>query len=256
MNSNSFRRSFDLMMVLLSTEFKTKYSSTVLGYFWSILNPLMFAAVYFFALKIALKVKIDNYAIFLITGLFPWQAIQNSINTNSNIFLFNGNLIKNIIFPKILLPLIVVLNDLLHFILSFPILLLGMWYYGFSLSFNMLWTIPLLLLLQLFITLGISLFTASLNIFVRDMERLVAIFTMLWFFATPIIYADTMVPDRWQWILLFNPVTGIIVNWRNLFMGRALDFHLLSSSLVLCLPVVFIGFTVYKKVNRRFAEVV
>ncbi|MCK4981816.1 MAG: ABC transporter permease [Victivallaceae bacterium] len=256
MNKKYFRHSFDLMMILLSAELKTKYSGSFLGYFWSILHPLLFAAIYLFAFKIALRVKIDNYAMFLIAGLFPWQAIQNSLNSNSNIFLHNGDLIKNIIFPKVLLPLIVILNDILHFILSIPILIFGMFYYHFDFNFNMCWLIPVLLTIQLLITFGISLFAASINIFVRDMERLISIFTMLWFFSTPIIYMETMLPKEYCWVLYLNPITGVIVNWRNLFMGQSINFPLLASSMIWCVPIVFVGFIVYKKVSWRFAEVV
>lgn len=249
-------RSFDLVTVLLSTEFKLRYNSTVLGYVWSILNPLIFAMIYFFAFKIALRVQIDNYAMFLLSGLFPWQAMQNSLNTNSNIFLHNGNIIKNTIFPKWFLPFVVVLNDLLQFVLSVPILILGMYYYNCVFNLSFLYIFPVIILIQFLLTLGLSLFLASLNIFLRDMERLITLFTVLWFFATPIIYKEKMLPEVWRWILYVNPASGIIVNWRNIFMGEAVNYGLLGSSALISTLMILVGAFVYRKLSWRFAEVV
>jgi lipopolysaccharide transport system permease protein len=221
-----------------------------------VLHPLFFALVYIFAFKYILKIQIANYTLFLISGVFFWQAFSNSICASSVAFVSNSTLIKKLQFSKECLVLAGVLNDLLHFIISIPIIALVMIFHHTAPLWSWLWVIPVLLLFQLLFTFGLALIVATYNLFFRDLERFVTIVMMLWFYVTPIIYREDMIPLKFQWINLANPVAGLVINWRHLFMGEPLSVTFLWVSLIWSTFVFALGYWVYYRLNWKFPEYV
>jgi len=246
----------DLVLSLLSAELKVRYRNTVLGYAWSVLHPLMFTLVFLFAFKVIVKVPIENYTLFLVAGMFPWQAIQNSVCTSTGAFLGNSSLIKRVYFPRHLLVVVGVLNDLTHYVLSMPIILLVMALYGIAPTYDFLWVLPLLLITQFFITLGLSLVVATCNLFFRDIERLVGIFMMLWFYVTPILFKEDWVPSYLQWMNYANPMAALEISWRHLFMGLPVDPYGLMAAAAWAPLMLLAGYGLYRRLNWRFAELV
>jgi len=245
----------DLLSVLLAKELKVRYKNSILGYLWSLLNPLTMALIFYFAFKVILRVPIENYSFFLITGLFPWQWFSNSVSSSTGILLGNASIIKKVNFPRHFIPLANVLNDLTHFLLTIPVIA------GFGLFFGVyptLWWfvgIPALILAQFLITYGLSLFVASANLFFRDLERLVGIFLMVLFYGTPIFYDLTLVPESLRAYLYLNPMTGIISCWRELFLKGSFYFSFYIIYLSYALLVFLFGLFVFRKLSPRFAEV-
>lgn len=248
---------YDLILVLTRKDLKVRYQSSFLGYFWSIGHPLAFAAVFYFAFKVILKVPTEAFALFLVVGLFPWQWSSNSIAIASTVFLANSSIIKKVNFPRSVIPLTVVLQDMLHFVLSIPVIMLfmlvfhkpmfyGSWVYG----------LPLLLTLQFFLTYGFALLISSINLFFRDLERLVTIFLTLFFYLTPVIYPLEMVPPAYRWLIYANPFSAIILSWRELFLDGRLDPALLAGSAGFAAGIFFLGYGVYRRLSWKFAEVV
>jgi len=121
----SVRYLLDLIIVLTQKELKVRYKNNVLGYLWSVANPLAFAFVFYIAFKTIMKIQMENFALFLIAGLFPWQWFANSISSTPTIFLSNASIIKKVNFPKNIIPLTIVLQDMIHFILSIPVIMLS-----------------------------------------------------------------------------------------------------------------------------------
>lgn len=245
----------DLIIVLTEKELKVKYKSSFLGYLWSIGHPLAFAFVFFVAFKVVMKVEVEDYALFLIAGLFPWQWFSNSVNASPMAFLGNVSIIKKVNFSRNLIPFTQVFQDMIHFILAIPIIMLFLFIYRRSPSFSWLYGIPLLLIIQFLTTYGICLFLSSTNLFFRDLERLTVIFTTLLFYFTPIIYPERMIPEKYKPLINLNSLSPLMVNWRNLFLTGTLE----SSYLVLSLAYAFLafglGYWVYKKLSWKFAEV-
>jgi lipopolysaccharide transport system permease protein len=244
----------DLVVVLLQKEFSVRYKNTFLGYVWSVLNPLLFAMVYWFAFKIILKIQIPHYTLFLVSGIFFWQAFSNSLCSSSMVFIANAGLIKKLWFPRECLVLAGVLNDLMHFVLSIPIILLMMFYYHIAPSLSWIWALPLLLVVQLLITYGFALIIATCNLFLRDFERLISIFVTLWMWLTPILYNEDMVPAKFQWMKFVNPIAGIVINLRHLFMGMPLIPSLFITSILWSLAVFGLGYWTYISFTWKFAE--
>ncbi|OGV96702.1 ABC transporter permease [Microgenomates group bacterium RBG_16_45_19] len=250
------RHYIDLITVLTHKEMKVRYKSTFLGYVWSIAHPLAFAFVFFMAFKVVMRIQMEGYAVFLIAGLFPWQWFSNSINASPTIFLHNSSLIKKVNLPRNALPLATVLQDSIHFLLAIPVIVLFLFIYHKSPSFSWLYGIPLLLCIQLLMTYGLCLMIASINLFVRDLERLAGIGINLLFYFTPIIYPETMIPARYKTLVLFvNPLSSLMVSWRNLFLDGSLPVLLVFVSFIYSLFILIVGYAIYTKLSWKFAEV-
>lgn len=244
----------DLVIVLLQKEIKVRYKNKILGYFWSIANPLAHAFVYFFAFKVLMRVRTEDYVLVLVSALFAWQWLANSVSSGTRLFVANS-LIKKLNFPKIIIPLTSVLNHLIHFLLSIPVIVVFTLVYQKMPSFSWIVLIPVLLVIQFILTLGISLIFSSLNLFFRDLERLVGILLHFAFFLTPILYSEDMIPDAYQPFILFHPFAPLMISWRNLFIeGRVQPMYLLSAFISACL-FFGLGYFIYSRLSWKFAEV-
>ena len=249
------QRYIDLIIVLTQKEMKVRYKSSFFGYLWSIAHPLAFAFVFFVAFKVVMRIRMENYSLFLIAGLFPWQWFSNSVNMSPTLFLGNASIIKKVNFPRNTLLVATVLQDAIHFILSIPVIVFFLLIYHELPSLSWLYGIPFLLGIQFLLTYGISLLVSSINLFFRDLERLIIIFTTLLFYFTPIIYPETMIPEKYKNLLILNPIAPLMISWRNLFLSGTLN----PASLMVCLAysmlAFMIGYLVYRKLSRKFAEV-
>jgi homopolymeric O-antigen transport system permease protein len=255
MGKTSFEYYKDLVLVLTQKELKVRYKRSFLGYLWSIANPLALALVFFVAFKIFMKIPIENYTLFLIAGLFPWQWFLNSVNSSAMVFIGNATLIKKMHFRHEVLIVATILNDMLHFILSIPVIILFLFIYGMQPSVMWLVGIPVLLIVQFIITMGFSLAVSALNLFFRDIERIVFIFTSLMFYMTPIIYSEEMVPAEYKTLILSNPLSILFISWRNLLMHGILSVKDTFLAFIYALIVFAIGYLIYRKLKWRFAEV-
>lgn len=249
------RHYIDLITVLTQKEMKVRYKSSFLGYIWSIANPLAFAFVFFIAFKVVMRIGVENYTLFLITGLFPWQWFSNSISMSPMIFLGNSSIIKKVNFPRNIIPAAIVLQDTIHFVLSLPAIIFFMLIYRQFPSLSWLYGIPILLFIQFMMVYGISLMISSINLFFRDIERLVIIFTTFIFYFTPIIYPDSMIPERYRHLMNLNPIAPLMINWRNLFLSGALNPEAVILSIIYSIIAFILGYQVYKRLSSKFAEV-
>ncbi len=251
----NFENYKDLIFVLTQKEIKVRYKNNIFGYLWSIANPLAFAFVFFVAFKIVMKIQMEDYALFLITGLFPWQWFSNSVTESPMVFVGNASIIKKVNFPRNIIPLTIVLQDMIHFILSIPVIVLFLFIYHKSPSVSWLYGIPLLLCIQLLMTYGISLLISSINLFFRDIKNLTVIFITLLFYFTPIIYPETMVPERYKHLINLNPIAPLMISWRSLFLNGTLEIASLMVSIAYSVFAFMLGYLVYRKLSWKFAEV-
>lgn len=245
----------DLILVLTQKELKVRYKNSALGYLWSIANPLAFAFVFFIVFGLIMKVQKEHYVLFLLTGLFPWQWFSNSVNASPMLLFGNASIVKKLNFPKNIIPLATVLNDTLHFTLSIPVIILFFLIYHKTPSFSWIYGIPLLLISQFLITYGISLIISSVNLFFRDLERLVNIMVTVLFYFTPIVYSENMIPQPYKHLIYFNPLATLIISWRNVLLNDRLDPKLLIITLIYGGIIFVVGQLIYKRLSFRFAEV-
>lgn len=245
---------FDLVLVLTVKEVKVRYKNSFLGYLWSLGQPLAFAFVFFVAFKVVMRIQMENYSLFLIAGLFPWQWFANSLALSSFTFLGNASIIKKVNFPRNTLVVATVLQDMIHFIISIPVLTLFIFIFGKTPYFSWFAGIPILLLVQFLFVYGICLTVASVNLFFRDIERLTVIFTTLLFYFTPIIYPESMIPQQYRYLIELNPAAPMIISWRGLFLSGTIEPRLLAMSFLYSALSFAVGYAVFRKLSWKFAE--
>jgi lipopolysaccharide transport system permease protein len=246
----------DLIAVLVAKEFKIRYKSTVIGYAWSLMHPLAFALVFFVLFKIVMRFDQPAYSLFLIAGLFPWHWVSNTVTSSNFAFLGNSSLIKKVRFHRATLVLASVMNELVHFAISIPIVVGFMLYYGRYPQLDWLLWLPLLIAIQFVMTFGLALLIATVNLFFRDLERLSTIIMHLLFYVTPVIYPYEKLPDNFRWVLYANPFAPLVLCWQGLFYRGAVPWEFAAIAALWAAVCCAFGYRVYQALVWRFAEIV
>jgi len=246
----------DLLLELIKKDIKVRYKNSYLGYLWSIANPLFLALIFYFVFKIVTKVQMKNYTLFLISGLFVWQWISNSIIGGANLYISNASLIKKVNFPRNFLAVALTASEGFNFLLSIPVLIMFMLYYHMMPSLKWVIDIPVLFFITFIFIYSLTLLVATINLFFRDMERLIGLLMTFLFYITPIIYPMSMVPEKYKNLLFLNPFVPIVLNWQELFLHNKIDMNYLYFSIGYTILFLFISTFVYKKLKYKFAELV
>ena len=236
-------------------EFRGKYKKSVLGILWSFLNPLLQIIVYSVVFSFLVRdPSISNYTIFLIVGLIPWNFFSNTILQSNASIVTNAGIIKKIYFPREILPISIVTSNLFNFFISCIIVLAALFISGIGLSVYALY-FPLILLLQYLLLIGFSLIVSAITVYIRDLEHFMNVLLMLWFYATPVLYNASMIPNKLQTLFKLNPMYHIISAYRDiLYYQQSPNFKSLLILLGICVLVIIIGYSIFKKLEKRFAE--
>ncbi|MGA9609353.1 MAG: ABC transporter permease [Rouxiella badensis] len=245
----------DLATVITEKELKVRYKSSFFGYLWSIANPLLFAMIYYFIFKLIMRVQIPNYTVFIISGLFPWQWFASSTSNSLFSFIANAQIIKKTVFPRSIIPFSNVLMECLHFLCTIPVIIVFLLIYGMTPSWDWIWGVPLIGIAQMAFTLGIALTLSTLNLFFRDLERFITLGIMLLFYCTPILYAGDMIPEKYHFLIEYNPLANMILSWRSLFMEGVINYHEVFMLYGYEVISLLIGSYVFNKLKYRFAEI-
>jgi lipopolysaccharide transport system permease protein len=255
-----------LIQNLVSRELKARYRGTVLGYFWSLFNPLLLMIVYTVVFGFIIRPRDPAfegspwlYALFLFCGVLPWQVwFASSSLESANVLLVQGNLIKKILFPVEILPVVVVTSNFIHFLLGLPILfvfvpILGKGYTPFLLF------LPAVILVQYVFTLGFAFLVSSLTVHFRDIKDILANLLTFWFFASPIIYPMTFSSiQEHKWLNIFlnlNPMTHIMQGYQNcIFFGELIRWKRLGVTFLVSLLLLFVGYSIFDRLRDSFPE--
>ena len=254
---NVFKELFqyrELLKTNVQKEIRGKYKGSILGVLWSFLNPLLMVAVYAIVFPYLMRMQMDNYLVFLITGVIPWVFFTNVVTTGCNCVWLNGGIIKKVYFPREILPISVVLAGLINFLISCIIILLFVIFGGVGLSINLIW-LPVIALIQSALSLGMLFILSAINVYVRDVEYLVQFIVNLLFYATPIIYNVSMFPEKFRWVLYLNPMAHIVDAYRCIFYYKTMpDMASLGVIGLVSFGMLILGFSVFKKLEKGFAE--
>jgi lipopolysaccharide transport system permease protein len=250
-----------LILILVSRELKARYRGTMFGFLWSLFNPLLLMLVYTVVFgfivsggRVSGFPSTKLYALFLFNGILPWTWFSSSLMESSNVLMVQGALIKKIKFPIEVLPIMVVITNMVHFILALPVLLLFFLIFGKPLTLWMLF-LPISLLAQFIFTLGLCFLISALTVHFRDIKDILSNLMTLWFFATPIIYTYQSVPKALRWVLNLNPMTHIVESYHYAFYFGSLP-HWKRFSVTVLIGVLFfyLGYLIFDKLRDTFVE--
>jgi lipopolysaccharide transport system permease protein len=248
---------YDTCYVLVLKEFHTRYKRTWLGYAWSVLSPMGLALMFLFLFQIVMRIQMKSYALFLLAGLFPWHAFQNSLFSGIQSFAGNASLIKKSAFPRSALVIASVATEYIHLLLTAPILLAFMIYYGQPPHVSMIWAAPLLWGLAVLNASGLALIAATVNLFFRDLQRLLQVFLMFWFYGTPVLYLAELVPEQYRWVQTINPMAYQVACWHDIFYyGRPPSAESLAITAAISAVSLAAGWLFYRRFRWHLAEVV
>ena len=233
---------------------KVRYKGSFLGALWTILHPLAFLAIFLTIFSIVIRLKIENYPIYLLSGLLPWIFFQTSVSGGIRVLLDSPNLVKKVYFPKRIIPLSFVFSNLTNLFIGFVILLFACLLLKIPITLKWIGLFPLTALLFIFI-IGLVYSLSSLNIFYRDIEHIVEIILTLLFYLSPIFYSTTMVPKILRKIYLLNPIASFLEVYRYIILGRNItDPSVYSIIIVWSFILYVIGWFIQEKLAYQFAK--
>lgn len=248
----------ELLYFLTWRDVKVRYKQTLLGAAWAILQPLLTMLIFtlLFGRLAGIKSEGIPYPIFAFGGLLIWIFFSNSVTNSGNSLVGNANLITKIYFPRMIIPAAAVGAGLVDLMLAFVIQILLMVYYGVRVTWAVM-MIPPLVLLATLLALGVGMWLSALNVKYRDIRYAIPFLIQLWMFASPIIYPLSMVPAKWRWLFMLNPLTGIIQNFRiALFGTQPFEWGSLGISALITFVVLVYSAYSFRSMERRFADIV
>ncbi|HUL74022.1 MAG TPA: ABC transporter permease [Vicinamibacterales bacterium] len=251
-----------LIQSLVARELKARYRGSILGFFWSFVNPLLLLTIYTFVFTKILPggtKDLQPFAVFMFSGLLPWTWFASSLLEGSGALIAGGNLIKKVLFPAEVLPIVSVLSNMVHFFLGL-LILVGFMVYNqhFPDWLDLIW-FPAVVLVQLVFTLGLTLMLSALTVHFRDIRDLLANLLTFWFFATPIIYYYKMESvQSFGWLFNFNPFFHLAVSYQELlfFPGPFGHLRWLGVMAAGSVVVFLAGYWVFDRLRDSFAEAV
>ena len=256
-NMNVFKEIYnyrELLKTNIKKEIRGKYKGSWLGVLWTFLNPLLMLAVYAFVFPYILRVNVDNYTIFMIVALIPWNFFTTAIQSGTGSVVANGNILKKVYFPREIIPISITTSQSVNFLITCIIMAVFIIFSGVGFSVHAL-LFPLLVLIQYILILGLTFILSALTVFVRDIDHFVSVILMLGFYATPIVYQGEMLPKKFQIFLKLNPMAQLVEAYRSiLYYHRMPDMTMLIIWGLGSVALLVVGYLIFKKLEKSFVE--
>jgi lipopolysaccharide transport system permease protein len=246
----------ELLWMWTLREIRVRYKQSVLGAAWAILQPLALMVAFTMVFSVLVKVPSENvpYPVFSYTALAVWTLFATSVSFAVPTLVNNLNLVTKIYFPREILPIASVGAACVDFLVATPLLVALLVWFHVTLSATLLW-VPLLLLLQLILILGIVLPASALNVFYRDVRFVIPVAVQLWLYATPIIYPVSVVPESLRGLYALNPMVGLVDSYRRVILhGEPPAFDYLAVSALISVVLAVAGYAYFKRVEGVFAD--
>lgn len=247
----------ELLGFLVWRDIKIRYRQTLLGVVWAVLQPLLAMVIFTFVFHGVAGVKSDGppYSLFVFAGLAPWIFFSNGVTTSSNSLVANQQLVSKIYFPRIFIPVGSVLAFLVDLGISLLLQFCLMLKYHWALSEHVL-LLPIFILAALLSASGLGLIFSALNVNFRDVKYAIPFLIQMGLFLTPVIYPVTYLPRRLRPLLALNPMTGVVTGFRWALLGTAMDWKAVNISLVVSVGLFVIGLLIFRRMERRFADII
>ena len=247
----------ELLFFLTWRDVKVRYKQTALGAAWAILQPLFMMIIFtiFFGRLAAVDSAGIPYPVFALAGLVPWTFFSNAITASGNSLVGSANLITKVYFPRLIVPAAAMLAGLVDFVLAFVLLILLMVYYQIVPTIQLLF-LPVLVLLTALFSLGVGTWFSALNVKYRDVRFALPFLIQLWLFVSSVILPSNAIPAKWRWLLMLNPMSGIIEGYRSALFGLPFDWPALGIASGLTILTLLYAIYAFGRVERSFADII
>ena len=245
-----------LVYELVLRDLRLRYRGSTLGFAWTLLNPLLFMAIYTLVFSIYMRVNVQNYPAYLLAGIVPWTWLAGGISQGTSSIIDGRMYVGKTLFPTEILILVPVLSHGINFILSLPILFLFVILLHVHLGISII-VLPLLILIQCAMTLAFVILSATFNVFYRDLQQLIIYLLTALFYMTPIFYTPSLVPEKFQFLIAWNPFAALIACYHAIFYyGTFPSAYDLIFSLVFSVALLGLAQGCFLRYKEAFSEYV
>ncbi len=247
----------ELLAFLVWRDIKIRYRQTLLGGLWAVLQPLIAMLILTFIFHRLAGVSSDGppYPLFAFAGLAPWTFFSTAVSQSSNSLVSNQALISKVYFPRVFIPLGAIGALLLDLSLSLGLLVLLMFYYRWPVSAKLLW-LPVFILAAVLAASGTGLILSAFNVSFRDVKYAVPFLIQMGIFVTPVIYPIRYIPGHWRILMGLNPMAGVVLGFRYALLGSASPWPIMGLSLTVSLVIFVVGLLIFRRMERRFADII
>ena len=245
----------EMLFSLVRKDLRGRYKGSVLGFLWTFINPLMQLLVYTFVFTVILPAQVEHYSLYLFVALIPWIFFSAAMTGGAGSIVAQKDLVKKIYFPREIIPISYVtscfVNMLLCFLIIFPVMVIS----GISLNPLALLCLPVIMIVEYFLALGMAMLSSAVTVYFRDLEHILGIITMVWMYMTPIFYSIDMIPEKLRFVYHINPMSSVISCYRDvLYYAQVPDLTSLLEAVVLGALFLVLGMLAFGKLKKGFAE--
>ena len=244
-----------MILSLIKRDLRGRYKASVLGFLWTFLNPLFQLLIYTLVFSVIMRSNIEQFYIYLFVGLVPWTFFSTCVSGGASCVVNQEHLIKKIYFPRIILPISFVTSAFINMLLTFLVIFAVLIFSGFGFDLRALCFLPIIMLVEYILALGICMLTSALTVYFRDLEYILGILTMAWMYITPILYSVDIVPEEYKKIFYFNPMTPIIQAYQQiLYYKQTPELETFLRVIIIGLLFLVGGCMTFEKIQKRFVE--
>jgi lipopolysaccharide transport system permease protein len=247
----------ELLYFLTLRDIKVRYKQTLMGAAWVLIQPLMTMLIFTLIFNKFARLDTKNipYPLFAYSGLLLWTFFSNAVTTGTYSLVNNSHLVTKVYFPRVFIPAAAVGAGLVDLGIASLLLIALAIYYGVSPSSGAL-LLPLIVSLAAMLALGTGMLVSALTVKYRDLRHALPFIMQFWMFASPVIYPTNIVPQQWRWILLINPMTGILEGFRAALTGQVFDWTMIAVSAIAAITLLAVAFYVFRGLEDTFADVI
>lgn len=245
----------EMIVSLVKKDLRGRYKGSALGFLWTFINPLFQLIIYTLVFSTIMRMGIDKFYMFLFVALVPWIFFSGCLQQGATSILDNKDMVKKIYFPRLVLPLSFVTSCFVNMLLSFVVIFIVIFVTGFGVNILALLFLPIVMLTEYALALGISLITSACTVYVRDLQHILSIISLGWMYLTPVVYPSSMVPQKYLLLFNLNPMTPIIMAYRDILYYKQIPhMNTLVHATAMGIILIVIGVVVFSRMQRNFVE--
>lgn len=245
----------EMIFSLVKRDLKGRYKGSVLGFLWTFINPLLQLIIYTMVFSVIMRSGIKDYYLFLFVALVPWIFFSTSLSGGSSCIWAQQEMVKKIYFPREVLPISYVTSQFVNMLLSFIVIFAVLIVSRHVLNPLAILCLPIIMIVEYILALGMTMLTSAITVYLRDVEYILGIVTMAWQFLTPVMYSVDQVPEKLQWVFSLNPMTSVIMAYRDiLYYGNMPQLETLLSAVITGIFMLIVGWIIFDHLQKHFVE--